>query len=206
MKIGVLGTGMVGDAIASKLAGLSHDVVMGSRDANNAKAVAWVKRTGARARAGTFTDAAGFGEVLFNCTNGVNSIEALRAAGARNLEGKVLVDVANILPPEARTLESLGEQIQRAFPQVRVVKTLNTVNCQVMADPMKISGLHTMFMCGNDDAAKKTVRGLLEAFGWKDIIDLGEITIARATEAYMALWLALWKSMGTLDFNIRVVR
>src|SRR5262249_40983788 len=112
MKIGVLGTGMVGDAIASKLVALGHDVMMGSREANNPKAIAWEKRLGGRAKAGSFADTARFGELLFNCTNGANSIDALRMAGEKNLAGKILIDVANILPPEARGGEALGEQIQ----------------------------------------------------------------------------------------------
>ena len=206
MKIGVLGTGMVGNAIASKLVALGHDVLMGSREANNPKTIAWAKRAGPRAKTGTFADAAGFGELLFNCTNGANSIEALRAAGVQNLGEKVLVDVANVLPPEARGPEALGEQLQKAFPQLKVVKALSTVNCEVMVDASKVSGSHTMFMCGDDAVAKNTVRGLLEAFGWKDIIDLGDVTSARATEGYLPLWLALWKALGTLSFNIKVVR
>jgi hypothetical protein len=206
MKIGVLGTGMVGNTIASKLVALGHNVMMGSREAKNPKAIAWAKGAGARAQAGTFADAAAFGEMLFNCTNGANSLDAMRAAGEKNLGGKIVIDIANVLPPDARGPEALGEQIQNAFPQVKVVKALNTVNCEVMVDASKISGVHTVFMCGNDDEAKDTVRGLLEAFGWKDIIDLGDISNARATEGYLPLWLALWKALGTLNFNIKVVR
>lgn len=206
MKVGVLGTGMVGDAIASKLIALGHDVMMGSRDAKNPKAAAWAKRAGARSQVGTFADTASFGEVLFNCTHGASSIEALRAAGEQNLLGKILIDVANIVPPSERVTESLGEQIQKAFPHVRVVKALNTINCEVMVDASKVSGPHTVFVSGNDAAAKQMVCELLQAFGWKDIIDLGDISSARATERYMPLWLALWKTLGTMHFNIKVVR
>jgi 8-hydroxy-5-deazaflavin:NADPH oxidoreductase len=206
MKIGVLGTGMVGNTIGSKLVALGHDVTMGSRDAKNPKAIVWARSTGVRAQAGTFADAAVFSEVLFNCTHGANSIDAMRAAGEKSLAGKIVIDVANVLPPDAQGPEALGEQIQKAFPHVRVVKALNTVNCEVMVDASKISEVHTIFMCGNDDDAKKTVRGLLEAFGWKDIIDLGDITNARATEQYLPLWLPECKALGTLNFNIKVVR
>ena len=206
MKIGVLGTGMVGDAIASKLVALGHDVMMGSRDEKNPKALAWAKRAGARAQTGTFADAAAFGEVLFSCTHGANSLDALRAAGEKRLAGKVLIDVGNILPPQQRVPESLGEQIQKAFPQAKVVKALNTMNCAVMVDPLKVSDSHTVFISGNDGEAKNAVRELLQAFGWKDIIDLGDITTARAVESYLSLWLALWKSLGTGQFNIKVVR
>ena len=206
MKIGVLGTGMVGDAIASKLVALGHEVMMGSRDAHNAKATAWVKRVGARAKKGTFADTASFGEVLFNCTRGANSLEVLGAVGQERLAGKILIDIANILQPELRRAESLGEQIQATFPKAKVVKALNTMNCSLMVDPAKLSESHTVFMSGNDGSAKKTSRELLAAFGWKDIIDLGDITTARALESYLALWLGLWKALGTAQFNIKVVR
>ena len=206
MRVGVFGTGMVGDAIASKLVALGHEVMMGSREASNPKAVAWAKRVGAHAQAGAFADAAQFGEVLFNCTNGANSISALRAAGEDHLSGKTLIDVANVLPPDTSRTESLGEEIQKAFPRIKVVKTLHTVNCEIMVDASRVSGSHTVFMCGNEQSAKKIARSFLEAFGWTDIIDLGDIAKARATEAYLQLWLALWNSLGTLSFNIKVVR
>src|SRR5215510_99790 len=132
MKIGVLGTGMVGRAIGSKLVALGHDVMMGSRTVDNVQATTWVKTAGARSAAGTFADAAAFGELVFNCTQGATSLAALRAAGATNLDGKIVVDVANVLSPEKPPSESLGEQIQKAFPRAKVVKTLNTINCEVM--------------------------------------------------------------------------
>jgi predicted dinucleotide-binding enzyme len=206
MKIGVLGTGMVGDAIASKLVALGHDVMMGSRDAKNPKATAWAKRAGAQAQAGTFADATAFGEVLFNCTHGANSVDALRSAGEKRLAGKVLVDVANVLPPAQRGPESLAELIQKTFPQAKVVKALNTINCSLMVDASSLPDSHSVFMSGNDADAKKRVRELLQAFGWKDIIDLGDIGTARATESYVSLWVALWKTLGTDQFNIKVVR
>jgi predicted dinucleotide-binding enzyme len=143
---------------------------------------------------------------LFNCTNGTNSVTALQAAGESNLGDKTLIDVANVLPPDPSRTLSLGEQIQKTFPRLRVVKTLNTVNSQVMVDPLRVPGAHTVFLCGNDDQAKKSASRLLEAFGWKDVVDLGDISNARAIEAYLPLWLALWKKLGTLDFNIEVVR
>ena len=206
MKIGVLGTGMVGEAIASKLVALGHDVMMGSRDAKNPKAIAWAKRAGAHAQAGTFADAAAFGELLFNCTQGANSVDALRSAGEKRLAGKVLIDVANILPPAQRGPESLGELIQKTFPQAKVVKALNTINSSLMVDASALPDSHTVFMSGNDADAKKRVRELLQAFGWKDIIDLGDIGTARATESYVSLWVGLWKALGTAQFNIKVVR
>jgi 8-hydroxy-5-deazaflavin:NADPH oxidoreductase len=206
MKVGVLGTGMVGQAIASRLMELGHDVMMGSRSADNAKAAEWATRIGTRASTGTYAEAAAVGEVVFNCTRGTSSLEALEAAGARNLEGKVLVDVANLLSADAPGPESLGEQIQKAFPLARVVKTLNTVNCEVMVNPRRLADPHTIFLSGNDARAKETARALLESFGWIDILDLGDIATARAAEGLVPLWVALWKRLGTVAFNIKVVR
>lgn len=206
MKIGVLGTGMVGHAISAKLVALGHDVMMGSRTANHPKASAWARDAGPRGSAGTFADVAAFGEVLFNCTRGASSLAALEAAGAKNLEHKVLVDVANVLPPDDPGPESLGQRIQRACPLTKVVKTLNTINCDVMVNPQSLSGSHTVFLSGDHADAKQTVRTLLESFGWSDVLDLGDIATARATEGYLPLWLALWKTLGTVTLNISVVR
>jgi len=214
MRIGIFGTGMVGETIASKLIALGHDVSMGSRTANNEKAAAWANKAGARALHGTFADAAASAEILFNCTHGEAALEVLGAAGAANLHGKVLVDVSNPLdfskgaPPTlfVGNDDSLGERIQRAFPGVRVVKTLNTVNCLVMVDPARVPGEHTMFLCGNDAAAKSAVSELLKTFGWRDLIDLGDITNARATEALLPIWIRLWGVLKTGDFNLKVVR
>jgi 8-hydroxy-5-deazaflavin:NADPH oxidoreductase len=206
MKIGVLGTGVVGNAIASKLAAIGHDVMMGSRTADSPKATTWAKTVAARGHVGTFADTAAFGELVFNCTQGANSLAALGAAGAATLEGKIVVDVANVLSPEGPGRESLGEQIQKAFPGAKVVKTLNTINCELMVNPDKLSESHTLFLSGNDAGAKMKVRELLEALGWNDVIDLGDIATARATEGYVPLWMSLWKQLGTVTFNIKVVR
>lgn len=158
---------MVGDAIVSKLVGLGHAVMIGSREAGNPKAGAWAARVGGGAKAGAFPGAAQFGELVFNCTNGANSIDALRAAGEEALADKTLMDVANVVPPEATGSESLGEKIQKIFPRLKVVKRLNTVNCHVMVDPSRIAESHSMFLCGNDQGSKKMARSLLESFGGK---------------------------------------
>ncbi len=215
MKIGVLGTGSVGKTIGTKLVELGHEVTMGSRSATNEHAAEWVASAGAGASQGTFADAAAFGELVFNCTAGTVSLEALGAAGEENLAGKVLVDVSNPLdfskgmPPTLSVCndDSVGEQIQRAFPEARVVKALNTVNAGVMVDPASIPGEHDVFMCGNDDGAKAQVSELLQSFGWpaERIIDLGDITAARGTEMYLPLWLRLMGAVGP-QFNIKVVR
>jgi predicted dinucleotide-binding enzyme len=164
MNIGVLGTGMVGNAIASKLVALGHVVMMGSRTADNRKAKAWASSAGQRGRFGTFADAAAFGEMAFNCTPGAASLDVLRGAGSENFDGKILVDVANVLPPAHAGAESLGQMIQSALPGAMVVKTLNTTNCEVMVDPHKVPGTHTLFLSGNDPDAKRIVSNLVESF------------------------------------------
>lgn len=215
LKIGVLGTGMVGNTIGNKLIALGHEVVMGSRTANNEKAVAWSKAAGSRANHGAFSDAAAHGEIIFNCTAGAGALDAVRAAGTENLRGKILIDIANPLdfskgmPPGLlfRGDDSLGEQVQSALPDTKVVKALNTVNHEVMVDPGRVPGSHDIFISGNDATAKTRVAEILrDWFGWKSIIDLGDITTARGTESYLPLWIRLWSTLGTADFNIRIVR
>jgi 8-hydroxy-5-deazaflavin:NADPH oxidoreductase len=215
MRIGILGTGGVGRTLATKLVKLGHDVRMGSRSAGGEKAKAWLKEAGGKSSEGTFADAASHAEVIFNCTSGEGSLEALRAAGAKNLQGKVLVDVANPLdfsrgmPPTLSVCntDSLAEQIQRAFPDAKVVKSLNTVTAAAMVDPSLIPGTHTMFVSGNDAAAKAQVIDLLKTgLGWKDVMDLGDITGARAQEMHLALWLRLYTRLQTPNVNIQVVR
>ena len=226
MKIGILGTGMVGRSIAAKLASLDHAVTIGTRDVDALMARAEPDATGtepfARWREGNdgiglaaFSEAAVGAEMLVNATNGAASIDALTAAGEQNLDGKVLVDISNPLdfsqgmPPSlfVSNTDSLGEQIQRAFPRARVVKTLNTVNAFVMADPSLVAdGEHSVFVSGNDEAAKAEVDRLLRSFGWRDVIDLGDITTARGAEMYVALWLRLWGALPSPTFNVKVVR
>jgi 8-hydroxy-5-deazaflavin:NADPH oxidoreductase len=216
MKIGVLGTGMVGNAIATKLVALGHEVCMGSRIAGNEHAHAWAQAAGAGASTGTFADAAAHGELLFACIHGVNTLDALEAAGREHLAGKVLVEVGNPLdfsggmPPTLAVCntDSLGEQVQRAFPDARVVKALNTMNCTVMVDPASVPGEHDVFVCGDDAGAKRHVRELLETFGWPAarIIDLGGIAASRGVEMYVTLWLSLYGAVGSPHFNIAVAR
>jgi predicted dinucleotide-binding enzyme len=227
MKIAVLGTGIVGRTLSSRLAGLGHDVVIGTRDVDRTLSAAEPDRMGnvplaqwqadhPEVRLLTFADAGVHGEIVANATAGGVSLAALEAAGADNLAGKVLIDVANTLdfsqgmPPTLSVVntDSLGEQIQRAFPDARVVKTLNTMNASVMVDPSRVAGDHDVFVAGEDADAKETVKGLLREFGWKDdnIVDLGGIRSARGTEMYLPLWLSLFGVVGTADYNIKVVR
>lgn len=215
MKIGILGTGMVGSAIASKLVACGHEVTMGSRSATNEKALAWAQQAGARAHAGTFAQAAVFGELVFVCTAGAGTLAALQAAGADALGDKIVIDVSNPLdfsrgmPPRLSVCndDSLGEQVQRAFPTARVVKTLNTINCNLMVEASRVPGEHAVFVAGNDAGAKASVEQLLRRdFGWRHVVDLGDITGARATEMYLPLWLRLWGTLGTADFNVGITR
>lgn len=215
MKIGVLGTGMVGNTIATKLTQLGHEVKMGSRTAGNEKAVQWAKANGPKASNGTFAEAAEFGEINFNCTAGTASLEALKLAGKSNLKGKILVDISNPLdfskgmPPTLTVCntDSIGEQIQRAFPDAKVVKTLNTINCNVMVTPHIIPGPSDIFMSGNDAGAKAKVREIVtDWFGWKSVIDLGDITTSRGAEMYLALWIRLMAVNQTPNFNIRIIQ
>ncbi len=216
MKIGVLGTGTVGQTISSKLAELGHEVKMGSRSAKHEGATEWAKEHGDKASNGTFADAAAFGELVFNCTSGEGALAALSAAGDKNLDGKILIDLSNPLdfskgmPPSlfAGNTDSLGENIQKKFPGAKVVKTLNTINANVMVDPARVGGGdHDLFMSGNDAEAKATVgKFLMEQFGWKNVIDLGDITTARGTESYLPLWLRLMGALGSADFNVKIVR
>jgi predicted dinucleotide-binding enzyme len=218
MKIAVLGTGMVGDTIGSRLIELGHEVMMGSRTADNEKAKAFVAKHAANASAGTFADAAAFGELLFNCTAGAGSVEALSLAGAANINGKIIVDVANPLDfsqgappsliPSLSNTNSLGEEIQKTFPSAKVVKTLNTMWCGLMVNPAMINnGEHTNFICGNDVDAKQQVKSLLQEFGWKpeNLLDLGDISSARGTEAVLPIWLRIWGATQNGAFNFKVV-
>ena len=217
MKIAVLGTGMVGNALATKLVNIGHQVMVGSRTVNSEAGQEWLKSVGGKAQIGTFADTAAFGEIILDCTNGANSLAALGQAEEKNLRGKILIHVGNPLdfsrgmPPTLTVCntDSLGEQVQREFPGVRVVKALNTVNCEVMIAPSRVPGDHNLFICGNDAAAKREVTDrLCEWFGWKpgSIIDLGDITNARGTEMFLALWTRLWGVLGTPHFNIHIVR
>lgn len=215
MKIGILGTGMVGEALADKLTQLGHQVKMAARTKGNEKALAWVKKAGKNASEGSFTDAAEYGEMIFNCTAGAHSVYALKTAGEKNLNDKILVDVANAIDhskgmPIVLTVantDSLGEQIQRAFPKVKVVKALNTVGAMFMGNPSLLPDQGDLFIAGNDKVAKDTVRDLLmKEFGWKSVIDVGDISAARGTEMMLVLWGRLYGAFGNANFNWKVVR
>ena len=225
MNIAVLGTGMVGQALAARLLELGHDVVVGTRDPEatrgrtepdgmgNPPFSAWLEAHPA-ARLATFADAAAGAELVVNATSGSGAIPALEQAGADNLAGKVVLDISNPLdfsqgfPPTlfVKDTDSLGEQVQRAFPQARVVKTLNTLNASLMVNPKELGHESSVFVSGNDETAKATVTELLQSFGHTDVIDLGDISTARGTEMLLPVWLRLMGSLGTATFNFKIVR
>jgi 8-hydroxy-5-deazaflavin:NADPH oxidoreductase len=229
MNIGIIGSSTVAQTLAARLLQLGHSVMVSSRDTSLAKDLgprgtvpsaadfaASHRALGREAAAGSFADAAAHGEVVINATAGGHSLEALEAAGGANLAGKILVDVANALdfsrgtPPTLLfcNTDSLAERIQAAFPEARVVKTLNTVTAMVMVDPAQFEEATAIFVAGNDQAAKDWVRTeLLESwFGWRQVLDVGDVTAARGLEMWMPLWLRLMGATGTPFFNLRIVK
>jgi predicted dinucleotide-binding enzyme len=227
MRIAVLGTGMVGRALSGKLAALGHETWLGTRDVAASLANTEAARDGTgtfaewhernpQVQVATFAEAAGNAEVVFNATAGTASLDALKLSGEENLAGKLLVDVANPLdfskgmPPSLSVCntDSLAEQIQGAFPAAKVVKTLNTVTAHLMVDAGQLAqGEHTMFVAGNDGDAKATVTEILrEGFGWKNVLDLGDLTAARGMEMYLPLWLSMMmQGVKSPMFNVAVV-
>jgi 8-hydroxy-5-deazaflavin:NADPH oxidoreductase len=230
MKIAILGTGTVGRALASKLFELDHDVMIGTRNVSdklaskagdaygNPSFSEWVKNN-SKIKLGTFAEAAAFGELVINATNGNNSVKALILSGAKNLAGKVLLDIANPLDfsngmppsllPGLNNTHSLAEEIQNTFPDVMVVKSLNTMTSSLMVNPGMIgNGDHINFICGNKTEAKAKVEKLLHQFGWTNdnIMDLGDITGARATESILLIWVRVMGTLNTGMFNFRIVK
>lgn len=224
MRIGILGSGIVGQVLGRKLAVVGHDVMLGSRTPHDLDVRRgqggtlrdWLRQIDSAARIASFEDAATHGEVVINATNGFGALHALQLAGTENLRGKILMDVSNPLdssrgmPPTLSfcNTDSLGERIQSAFPDVRVVKTLNTINAHLMVDPGQLAdGDHHIFVSGNDPRAKTLViQYLKDWFGWKEVIDLGDITTSRGAEMLLPLWIRLWGTLHTPIFNIKVVR
>jgi predicted dinucleotide-binding enzyme len=228
MKVAVIGTGGVGQTIASKLISLGHQVMIGTRNvaeklaspaakgSGNPHFADWLRQN-QHIQLGTFAETAAFGELIVNASQGRNSVIALIKAETKNLNGKILIDIANPLdfskgmPPsliaELSNTHSLGEEIQKSFPQAKVVKTLNTMWAGLMVNPSMVNnGNHVNFICGNDPEAKQTVKSLLNEFGWRNenIIDLGDITAARGSEAILLTWLRIMGVMqgGAFNFNI----
>ena len=228
MNIGIIGSSTVAQTLGEKLLSVGHAVMISARDPDAPKdlgprgivpaAGVWATENfdlGRAAAAGTFAQAAAFGELLVNATAGTVSLDALGAAERSDIEGKILVELSNPLdfsrgmPPGLAFCndDSLGERVQAAYPGARVVKTLNTVNCAVMVDPGRLGEETDLFIAGNDAGAKAWVReNLLESWlGWTRIVDLGDITAARAMEMYLPLWVSLMGAAGTASFNVRLV-
>jgi len=222
MNVGVLGSGSVGQALAGKLAELGHDVVLGTRDpanVNEKKGYApslgeWLATVRGAARLGTFAEAAAHGELIVNALNGLVAVETLSPLAA-SLAGKVMIDITNPLdfsrgmPPSVLTYDgaSLAEALQRALPETRVVKSLNTLTAALMVNPRLLAdGDHTVFVAGDDAAAKAEVTALLGSFGWDDILDLGGLSAARGLELWLPLWLQLFGVLGQPAFNLKIVR
>jgi 8-hydroxy-5-deazaflavin:NADPH oxidoreductase len=226
VRFGILGTGVVGKTIAARLAGLGHEVMIGTRDPEETMSRTEPDRYGnppfsawheehPKVGLGTFAEAAAHGETVLNATAGAVSLEALEQAGGDNLSGKVLMDISNPLdfsrgmPPTllVSNTDSLGEQIQRRFPEAKVVKTLHTMNAQLMVDPAQLGGGdHTVFVGGDDAEAKATVKDLLRSFGWSDIVDLGDITTSRGTEMMLPVWVRLFGALQKPLFNFKLFR
>ena len=214
MKIGILGSGAVAKTIGAALVAGGHNVTLGTRSPE--KLSDWLASQGAAAAAGSFADAAAFGEVVINATSGEGALPALATAGTEQLAGKILIDIANPLdfsngmPPtlSVSNTDSLGEQIQRTYPATKVVKTLNTLSADLMVNPRQLAdGDHHIFVSGEDQAAKDQVQNWLrEWFGWREIIDLGGIETARGTEMLLPIWLRLWGALGTTNFNLKIVQ
>jgi 8-hydroxy-5-deazaflavin:NADPH oxidoreductase len=226
VRFGILGTGVVGKSIAVRLDGLGHDVIVGTRNPEetlsrtdpdqygNPPFGAWQEEH-PEVRLGTFAEAAAHGDMVVNATAGAVSLEALEQAGEDNLNGKILIDISNPLdfskgmPPTllVSNTDSLGEQIQRRFPEAKVVKTLHTMNAYLMVDPAQLAATdHTVFVSGDDAEAKARVSELLRSFGWSDIIDLGDITTARGTEMVLPIWVRLFGVFQKPIYNFKIVR
>lgn len=212
MQYGILGSGMVGQALASKLVQGGHSVMIGTRDAS--KLADWAQ--GAGVQVGSFEQTAQFGQVLINALSGFAVLDTFQSLSSDAVQDKIVIDIANPLdfsqgmPPTlfVSNTDSLGEQLQRAVPSLRVVKTLNSVTADLMVNPRQLAdGEHDLFMCGNDADAKAQVTRLLrEEFGWKHITDLGDISHARATEMLLPIWIRLYGKLGTAHFSLRVVQ
>ena len=213
MKIAVLGTGDVGKMLANHLLAKGHAVRLGSRSLDKPEARAWQQGAAGDASVATFADAAAWAELAILAVSGQHALSVV-ASAADGLAGKVLLDLTNPLdfsqgfPPRLSVCndDSLGEQIQRALPGVHVVKTLNTLSNPLMLDPAALAGPHDVLLCGNDAAAKAKTVELLQSFGWRAPIDLGDITNARALEMWLPLWVRLYGALGTPLFNLHIQR
>lgn len=210
VRVGVLGSGDVGRVLAAGFAGLGHDVTIGSRTPEKLRD--WAETNGPRLTAGTFEEAARFGDILVLATLGVSTEEAMHLAGLPHFENKVVLDTTNPLdftttPPTLSISgrDSLGERIQRLVPRAKVVKAFNTVGNAHMVHPKFGGGPPDMFVCGNDDGAKKIAAQICDAFGW-GVADIGSIEGARYLEAMCMTWVLYGMRNGTWDHAFKLLK
>ncbi len=213
MKVGILGSGEVGQALGDGFVSRGHEVKLGAREATNEKTTKWAAKHGVKGSAGTFRDAAAFGEMLVVATLWTGTESALRLAGIGNFKGKVVLDVTNPLlfepnqPPRLALghTDSGGEQIQRWLPGARVVKVFNIVGNKHMVDPKFPGGPPTMFLCGNDPSARAAAADVCKAFGW-ETVDLGGMEGARLLEPLCILWVQYGAATGTWNHAFKLLR
>ncbi len=215
MKIGILGSGAVGKALAIGFASEGNEVMLGTRDPNAAKIKEWLTKTGNRTKAGTFEDTAKFGELIVLCCLYRAVEDVISLAGKRNLEDKIVIDTTNPIaegPPVNGVLKyvkvkdgSAGEFIQNLLPASHVVKAFNSVGNAIMYKPKYEDGQPTMFICGNSDEAKKTVTGFLEDFGF-DVMDSGSIEASNALEGLCIIWCARGFKEGPWNHAFKLLK
>jgi len=225
MKVAVFGTAVVGQTHAERLLSLGHDVMIGTRNVKDTLARSGPDNFGRpsfgewykgfpKIKLGTYSEAAAFAELIVNATNGAGTLPALELAGKNNLAGKVILDISNPLDFSTGSLslfvcntDSLGEQIQKNYPEAKVVKTLNTMNAYVQVNPALLPEDHSVFIGGNDEEAKTKIKELLRSYGWKEknMIDLGDITSSRGAEMILPIWVRLWSTQKNPMFNFKIV-
>jgi hypothetical protein len=214
MKIGILGSGDVATSLGNGFVALGHEVRLGSRAAGNPKTETWAKGTGGKGSAGTFADAAAFGEILVLATHGVTTVEAIRLAGTAHFDGKVVIDVTNPLSFSGQGVPSLavgpgtsqGELNQKALPKAHVVKAFNIIGHEHMVRPAFSTGPPDMFICGNNAAAKKKVEQILHDFGWTSVLDVGGIESSRELESLCVLWVKSGIVLNDFHIAFRLLR
>ena len=216
MKYAVLGTGMVGHTLSTKLVGLGHEVRKGSRITDNENAAAWASKLGGASGYGAQREVSVWADRVIFAVNGAQIEAAASAVGNEAAAGKTVIDVTNPLdmshgmPPvlvaHLSNTTSAGEILQAALPDAKVVKTLNTMNHRIMVDPSRVPGVHDVFLCSDHDDAKAEACEILAEFGWSAPIDLGPLAAARGTEGLMPFWLRMSGANGNFDFNYRIVR
>jgi predicted dinucleotide-binding enzyme len=216
-NVGIIGSGAVGRALGTGLVNLGYRVMIGSRQPDAEKLVAWKTAAGANASTGSLSDTAAFGEILIVATKWSGTENALTLSGPEHFNGKVVIDTTNPIggpPPTPEglisftigTTDSAAENIQRWLPGAHVVKAFNIIGNHDMVNPSFAEGDADMYICGNDDAAKATVTALLKELGWKSVLDFGKIEAARAIEPLCVLWCIYGFRTGTWHHAVKIIR